>query len=155
MALTKAISWLPTPCSYIPKGGPPYGWKNWGIFAVGRTGRRGLWVSSNLGQFLAPRPQGPEPRGGRVPLIVGCRCPAGVQGLRGHSPGDRGRLGPERAPGKARGLDLQAAVASSGSCHGAWSRFPGPRFTAGEHLWQTPQAGGRRFLHRQGVRALG
>ena len=31
-------------------GGPPSGWKNRGIFAVGRTGRRSLRVFRNLGQ---------------------------------------------------------------------------------------------------------
>ena len=40
----------PPPRSSIRKGGPAYGWKNRGIFAVGRTGRRGLRVSSNLAQ---------------------------------------------------------------------------------------------------------
>ena len=39
-----------SPCSSIRKGNPPYGWKNRGIFAVGRMGRRGLRVSRNLGQ---------------------------------------------------------------------------------------------------------
>ena len=40
-----------------------------------------------------------EHHGGRGPLIVGCRCPAVVNGLRRHSSSDRARLGPERAPG--------------------------------------------------------
>ena len=47
---TKAISWGPPPCSSIRKGGPLYGWKNRGIFAVGPSGRRGLRVSSHLAQ---------------------------------------------------------------------------------------------------------
>ena len=99
-ARTKAISWGPPPCSSIRKGGPLYGWKNRGIFAVMVTGRRGLRVCRHVGQLLAHRPRVSKPHGGRGPLISGCRCRAGVKGWRGHSPGERGHLGPERAPGK-------------------------------------------------------
>ena len=35
--------------------------------------------------------------------MAGCRRPAGVKGRRGHSPGERGHPGPERAPGKMPG----------------------------------------------------
>ena len=97
-ARTKAISWAPPPCSSIRKGGPLYGWKNRGIFAVMVTGRRGLRVCRHVGQLLAHRPRVSKPHGGRGPLISGCRCRAGVKGWRGHSPGERGHLGPERAP---------------------------------------------------------
>ena len=89
-APTKAISWGPPPCSSIRKGGPLYGWKNRGIFAVGVTGRRGLRVCGHLGQLLTPRPQGSEPHGGRGPLIVGRRWPAWVKGRRGESPAREG-----------------------------------------------------------------
>ena len=99
-ARTKAISWGPPPCSSIRKGGPLYGWKNRGIFAVVGTGRRGLRVCRHVGQLLAPRPHVSRLHGGVGPLMAGCRRPAGVKGRRGHSPGERGRLGPERAPGK-------------------------------------------------------
>ena len=43
---------------------------------------------------------GAKPQGGGGPLMVGCRCPAGVKGPRGHSPGKRGSLGPETPLGK-------------------------------------------------------
>ena len=99
-ARTKAISWAPPPCSSIRKGGPLYGWKNRGIFAVAGTGRRGLRVCRHVGQLLAPRPPVSVLHGGGGPLMAGCRRPAGVKGRRGHSPGGRGRPGPERAPGK-------------------------------------------------------
>ena len=39
-----------SPRSSIRKRGPPYGWKNWGIFVVGRTEQRSLGDSCNLGQ---------------------------------------------------------------------------------------------------------
>ena len=87
----------PSPCSSFRTGGPLYGWKNMGIFAVVGTGRTGLRVCRHVGLLLAPRPHVSEPHGGRGPLIQGCRCPARVKGRRGHSPGERGLLGPERA----------------------------------------------------------
>ena len=82
------------------KGVPFPDGRTGGIFAVGGTGRRGLRLCRHVGQLLAPRPRVSGPHGGRGPLIAGCRCPAGVKGRRGHSPGERGRLGPERSPGK-------------------------------------------------------
>ena len=149
-ARTKAISWAPPPCSSIRKGGPRYGWTNRGIFAVAGTGRRGLRVCRHVGQLLAPRPHVSELHGGGGPLMAGCRRPAGVRGRRGHSPGERGRLGPERAPGKMPTLAPVAPVASPGSCRGAWSRSPGPRFSAGEYLLRIPGTTGRGSLHGQG-----
>ena len=74
------------------------------------TRRRGLRVSRHVGLLLAPRPHVSEPHGGRGPLIQGCRCPARVKGRRGHSPGERGLLGPERAFWKFPG------PGPSGSC---------------------------------------
>ena len=59
--------------------------------------------------------QSSEPHGGRGPLMAARRCQAGVKGQRGHYPGERRRLGPQRAPGKARGLAAGAAVAATGS----------------------------------------
>ena len=110
-----------------PDRGSPYGWKNRGIFAVGRMGLRGLRVSNNLAQGLAIRPQGSEIPGGRGPLIAGCRCPAGVKGRHGHSLGERGCPCPERVPGRARGLAAEAPIASPCSYHGVWSCSPSPR----------------------------
>ena len=81
---------------------------------MGGMGRKGLWVCRNLGQLLAPWPQGSEPHGGRGLLIAGCRCPAGVKCRRGHSLGERGRLGCERPLGKSPALALVAPVASPG-----------------------------------------
>ena len=72
-AQTKAISWGPPRCSSIRKGGPLYGWKNRGIFAVAGTGRRGLRVCRHVGQLLAPRPHACELHGGGGPLMAGCR----------------------------------------------------------------------------------
>ena len=60
------------------------------------------------------RPLVSEPLGGRGPLIAGCRCPAEVKGRRGHSLDERGCPCPERAPGRARGLAAEAAIASPG-----------------------------------------
>ena len=141
---TKAISWGPPRCSSIRKGGPLYGWKNRGIFAVVGTGRRGLRVCSHVGQLLAPRPSVSVLHGRGGPLMAGCRRPAGLKGRRGHSPGERGH------PGKCPALAPVAPVASLGSCRGAWSRSPGPRFTAGECLLRTPRTTGRGCLHGEG-----
>ena len=74
----------------------------------------------------------------------------GVKGRGGNSLGETGRLGHERAPGKARGLATGAAVASPGSCHGGLVLLARARFTAGECLLQTPRTGGLRFLHGEG-----
>ena len=101
------------------------------------------------------RPLVSEPHGGRGPLIAGCRCPAGVKGRPGHSPGERGRLGPERTPAKSPALAPVAPVDSPGSCHGAWSCSRGPRLAAGECLLQTPSTGGRGCLHGEGGWSLG
>ena len=58
-------------------------------------------------------------------------------------------------PGKCPALAPVAPVASPGSCRGAWSRSPGPRFSAGECLLRTPRTTGRGSLHGEGgVRAL-
>ena len=149
-ARTKAISWRPASCSSIRKGGPLYGWKNRGIFAVVGTGRRGLRVCSHVGQLLAPRPHVSQLHGRGGPLMAGCRRPAGVRGRRGHSPGERGRLGPREHPGKCPALAPVAPVASLGSCRGAWSRSPGPRFSAGECLLRTARTTGRGCLHGEG-----
>ena len=107
------------PSSCIRKRGHLYGRKNRGIFAVVGTGRRGLRVCSHVGQLLAPRPHVSQLHGRGGPLMAGCRRPAGVRGRRGHSPGARGRQGPERAPGRVRGLAAEASIASPGSYHGA------------------------------------
>ena len=53
-------------------------------------------------------------------------------------------------PGKSPGQATAAPVAGPGSCHGAWSCSPGPRFTTGDCLLRTPRTGGRRFLHAEG-----
>ena len=74
----------------------------------------------------------------------------GVKGPRGHSPEERGSLGPETTPAKSPAVAPVAPVASPGSCHGAWSCSRGPRLTAGECLLQTPSTGGRGCLHGEG-----
>ena len=70
------------------------------FFAVVVPGRRDLRVYRHVGQFLPTQPHVSESHGGRGLLIAGCRCLVWVKGWRGHSPGERGHLGPERAPGK-------------------------------------------------------
>ena len=60
-----------SPCSSTPQGGPLYGWKKRGIFAVVGSGQRGLWVCLHERQVLAQRAQVFEPRGGRGLLIAG------------------------------------------------------------------------------------
>ena len=91
-----------------------------------------------------------EPHGGRGQLIAGCRCPVGVKGQRGYSSGERGRMGPERAPGKYPSPDPMAPVASPDSCYGACSSSPGPRFATRECLLRTPSTRGRGCLHWEG-----
>ena len=108
-----------SPCSSIRKGGSLYAWKNRGIFGVVVTGRWCLRVCLHVGRLLAPPPHVSQLHGRGGPLMAGCRRPAGVRGRRGHSPGERGRLGPERAPGRVRGLAAEASIASPGSYHGA------------------------------------
>ena len=66
-----------SPCSSTPQGGPIYGWKKRGIFAVVGSCQRGLWVCRHVRQVPAHRAQVFEPRGGRGLLIAGCKCPAG------------------------------------------------------------------------------
>ena len=65
-----------------------------------------------------------------------------------------GAWDPREHPGKCPALAPVAPVASPGSCRGAWSRSPGPRFSAGECLLRTPRTTGRGCLHGEGVRAL-
>ena len=100
-ARTKAISWGPPPCSSIRKGGPVYGWKSRGIFAVVGTGPSGLRLCRYVGELLEHQAEVSKSHGGRGPLIEGCRCPAGVKGWRGHSPGDRVCLALREFPGKS------------------------------------------------------
>ena len=145
----------PSPCSSFRTGGPLYGWKNWGIFAVVGTGRTGLRVCRHVGLLLAHRPHVSEPHGGRGPLIAAGRCPAGVQGRRGHSLGQTGSRRPELSPGRARGLAAEAPIASPDFHLEAWSSSPGPRFTAGECPLRTSRTGVRRCLHRQGGSSSG
>ena len=150
-----ATSWGPPPCSSIRKGVPLYGWKNWEIFAVVGTGRTGLRVCRHVGLLLAHRPHVSEPLGGRGPLIAAGRCPAGVQGRRGHSLGQTGSRRPELSPGRARGLAAEAPIASPDFHLEAWSSSPGPRFTAGECPLRTSRTGVRRCLHREGGSSSG
>ena len=66
-----------------------------------------------------------------------------------------GAWDPREHPGKCPALAPVAPVASPGSCRGAWSLSPGPRFSAGECLLRTPRTTGRGSLHGEGgVRAL-
>ena len=110
----------------------------------------GLRVCRHLGPLLAPRPLVSQPRGGRGPLIAGCRCPAGVKGRRGHSRAREGAWAPRDPPANSPSPAPVAPVASPGSCHGAWSCSPGPRFAAGECLLPTRRTGGRDCLHCEG-----
>ena len=90
-----------SPCSSTPQGGPLYRWKKRGIFAVVGSGRRRLLVCLLVGQLLAHPAQVSQPHGVGGPLIAGIRCPAGVKGRRGHSPGERERLALRESPGKS------------------------------------------------------
>ena len=82
------------------QGGPLYGWKKRGIFAVVGSGQRGLLVCLHVAQLLAHRAQVSQPHGARGPLMAGIRSPAGVKGRLGHSVGERGRLTLRQHPGK-------------------------------------------------------
>ena len=88
------------PWSSTPQGGPLYGWKKRGIFAVVGSGQRGQGVCLHIRQVLAHRAKVSEPHGARGSLIAGFRCPAGDKGRSGHSPGERGRLALREFPGK-------------------------------------------------------
>ena len=144
-AQTKAISWGLPPCSSSRKGGPPYGWTNTGIFALGSTGRRSAGFPQLRPVSSTPVP-GIEPHGGRGPLIWRFRCPAGTRDPKGTLQERQGAWDPGETP-VISGIDTVAAVASWGSCHGDWSCSPGPRFHAGEFPLQTPRTGVLPFLH--------
>ena len=88
-----------SPCSSTPQGGPLYGWKKRGIFAVVGSGQRGPRVCLRVRQVPAHRAQVFEPRGGRGLLIAGCKCPAGSRKGMG-TPGRHRAPGPERVPWK-------------------------------------------------------
>ena len=90
-----------SPCSPTPQGGPLYGLKKRGIFAVVGSGRRGLQVCLHVSQLLAHPAQVSRPHGVGGPLIAGIRCGARVKGWRGHSPGQRGRLALREPLGKS------------------------------------------------------
>ena len=92
---------------------------------------------------------------GRGPLIVGCRCPAGVRGWRGHSLGERGCPRPERSPGRARGLEAQAPIASPGSYMGPGPARPAPGSPHVNALWGHLGQEAADFFTEKGVRALG
>ena len=79
-----------SPCSSTPQGGPLYGWKKRGIFAVVGSGQRGLRVCLHVRQVPAHRAQVFEPRGGRGLLIAGCKCPAGSRNGMGTPPDTKG-----------------------------------------------------------------
>ena len=149
-ARTKAISWGPPPCSSIRKGGPLYGWKNRGIFAVMGTGRRGLGFAASAASCSHPGPMCPS----SMEEVGRLWRDAGV--LRGSGDGAgppwarEGAWDQREHPGKFPSLAPVAPVASPGSCRGAWSRSPGPRFSAGECLLRTPKTTGRGSLHGEG-----
>ena len=128
-------------------------------FTDGRTGGSSQWRGRDGGVcgFAATRASCSHPG----PL---CPCSmeevgrlwrdAGV--LRGSRDGvgtPRAREGtrdPREHPGKCPALAPVAPVASLGSCRGAWSRSPGPRFSAGECLLRTARTTGRGCLHGEG-----
>ena len=100
-----------------------------------RSGEDGTEGSADF-QQLRPVNGTPAP-GLRAPLrpratYLAVQVSCAFKGRGGHSLGLTGVLGLGTASGKARGLASGAAVASLGSCHGAWSCSPGPSFTAGE-----------------------
>ena len=143
---------------YICKG-PPYGWKDRGIFTVGRTGQRSLQVSRNLGQWLPPWPQESKLHGGRGSLPSGCRRPVGDQGSawalsrRQRAPGSRESpplpekpepwpQGPPWPPGK---LPWGLVPLPQAQVRRRWMPFvdiqdrrpPMPSWTRGYELWGT------------------
>ena len=88
----------------------PYGWKNRGLYAAVGSGRRGLLVCLHVGQLLPHPAQVSQPHEVGGPLIAGIRCPAGVKGQRGHSPGERGRLALREPLGKSPAQSPSAHV---------------------------------------------
>ena len=80
-----------------------------GIFALGRTGRRSLRVSRNLGPWVAPLSRGSEPHGGRGPHIWRFRCPAGSRDPEALSRSDR-------APGPREKPRVISGPRNSGCC---------------------------------------
>ena len=156
-ALTNAISWGPPPCSSIRKGRPPYGWRNRGIFAVGRSGRRG--GSARL-QPLSPVTRSPAPEF-QAPWRQGASChgkqvsrwgqgTAWALSRRERVPVPRESPGESPRPGRRGCRCLPRAPTM-----GPGPALPRPWFAAGECLLRTPRTGGRRFPHRGGGSSSG
>ena len=141
-------------CGCIRKG-TPYGWKDRGIVARGRTGQRSLCVSRSSDQGLPPRPQGSELQGGRGPFPVGCMDPAGVKGQQGHSLGERGRLGPESAPRKPNAGPHRLLLPPTGSYQWAGPACPGPGSQQVNALCRHQGQEAANSFTEKGVGALG
>ena len=99
------------------------------------SGQRGLLVCLHVGQLLAHPAQVSQPHEVGGPLIAGIRCRAGVKGMRGHSPGERGRLALReplgKFPAQAAGPQVFPAHTVSeglGELQGcvAWGKSRGP-----------------------------
>ena len=79
----------------------------------------------------------------------------GVKGRRGHSLGERGCPRPERSPGRARGLEAQAPIASPGSYMGPGPARPALGSPHVNALWGHLGQEAADFFTEKGVRALG
>ena len=102
-------------------------------------------------RVMCTQAPGSKLRGGRGPLPEIYRRPAGDQ-VTASAPSrqETGRQSPERVPQESPSPGRRGSSCLPGSCHGAWSCSPRPRFPAHEGLLRTPRTGSQRFLHREG-----
>ena len=149
-ALDKSHLLGPPPCSSIGKGDPPYEWENRGVFAVGGMGQRGLWVCGHLTSCLHPSLMCLSPMEAEGRLLRDAGVLRGSRDNVGTPLAREVAWAPKEPPGKSPALAPLAVVPSPGSCPGAWSHSPGPRFAPGECLLRTPRTGGLRCLHGEG-----
>ena len=107
-------------------------------------------------RVMCTQAPGSELRGGRGPLPEIYRRPAGDQ-VTASAPSRQeiGRQSPERVPQESPSPGRRGSSCLPGSCHGAWSCSPRPRFPAHEGLLRTPRTGSQRFLHREGSLSSG
>ena len=153
-APTKAISWGPAPCFSIRKGDPLHGWKNRGVFAVGVTGRRGLWVCGHLGHLLTPRPHGVSPMEAEGPLSWDAGGLHGSRGGVGNPRGERVPV-PRYSPGENPQARPPCSMASPSSFQVPGARHPGSGSPQVNAFWgHKGQEAAAAFTDR-GVGALG
>ena len=124
------------------------------IFPVGRTGRRSLWVSHNLGHYSHPGLRGRSPKEAEGCLSRDAGVLRGSRDVVGTLKAIGGTWAPREPQGKPKPWPPRHLLPPRLLPWGL-VLLPGHRFTTGECLLGTPRTEAADSYTEKGARALG